>query len=870
MSNTAQTLSPRLLLNGLFAWLLVGFVATQLAAPETFAQSGTGGSPYSPPGPIGYSTTSQSIEGIIPFTKPVQFSITSPSNVPYPVTMAFGNIQLTAAPKNVPSATALSYLTIVAAPGSSFTFTAAGQKQMFTVTLNVPSTAATGAYGYQIYTTGWPGTSDPASSSSPTVFPADSGLSINATVSPPANAGAPPVVAISSPANGATYGAGVSIPLTFTSTSTSGAAHPILATAANLSGVPILLLTNSPALPTASATTTGSLGVLPAGTYTVQAAATNDGGTTYSAQNTFTVAASKTNTITFAPLSPVTYGAGPVTLTATATSGLPVTYTSSNPAVATVIGGTVTITGAGSTTITASQLASAALTALGLNVPAAVQQTLVVNPATLTVTAANATKVYGAANPTFTTLAMAGFVNGDSSSVVTGSAALNCGATATSAVGTYPIVAALGTLKAANYTFTFVNGNLTVTKAPLTVTANNATRAFGAANPAFTATISGFVNGDTVGTAVTGTPAFTTTATSTSVAGSYPITPSLGTLVATNTNYAFLTFIPGTLTVTGGTPHSICGTIFFDTNCDGNFDSNKNCQNAYTSYVGCNSSGWSGYACNQNWSGWWGSQWGYAGSYSNQLCGNGNNNNYSWGWGWNWGNNNSSSGNNWGDTETSHTCDYGLASVTVNLLNAANQVVATTTTNAQGAYCFTNIMPGSYYVVAVAPSGLQATTPNDIAETVASADVTVAPIGFGISFTGLKNCTASCKPQSYWCSKTQSYWPSQSISDCTNTVGNLCTGVFGGISTQSACSLLSTRSNNACDQLAASLLAAEYNCASGNYINGDANLTYHFLWWGECVLSNPSQYSTSYVTWAKQWFDAYNNCNGGVIKGPSS
>ncbi len=45
----------------------------------------------------------------------------------------------------------------------------------------------------------------------------------------------------------------------------------------------------------------------------------------------------------------------PYVLTATASSGLPVTYTSSNTAVATISGSTITIVGAGTTTITASQ-----------------------------------------------------------------------------------------------------------------------------------------------------------------------------------------------------------------------------------------------------------------------------------------------------------------------------------------------------------------------------------------------------------------------------------------------------------------------------------------------------------------------------------
>ena len=61
-------------------------------------------------------------------------------------------------------------------------------------------------------------------------------------------------------------------------------------------------------------------------------------------------------TITFASLASKTVGEPSFTLGATASSTLPVTYTSSVPAVATVIGSQVTIVGEGSTTITASQI----------------------------------------------------------------------------------------------------------------------------------------------------------------------------------------------------------------------------------------------------------------------------------------------------------------------------------------------------------------------------------------------------------------------------------------------------------------------------------------------------------------------------------
>jgi hypothetical protein len=89
---------------------------------------------------------------------------------------------------------------------------------------------------------------------------------------------------------------------------------------------------------------------------------------------------------------------------------------------------------------------------------------------------------------------------------------------------------------------------LTIAKKPLTVTADPHSKLFGAANPALTATITGFVFGQTLQTSgVTGQLACTTTATTGSPVGTYPITCTQGTLAAAN--YSF-TFTPGTLTIT--------------------------------------------------------------------------------------------------------------------------------------------------------------------------------------------------------------------------------------------------------------------------------------------------------------------------------
>ena len=83
-------------------------------------------------------------------------------------------------------------------------------------------------------------------------------------------------------------------------------------------------------------------------------------------------------TITFGPLADKTYGDAPFTLTATTSSGLAVSCASSDPAVASVTGSTVTILKAGTTTLTASQPGD------GNHNPATpVARALTVNPAPL-------------------------------------------------------------------------------------------------------------------------------------------------------------------------------------------------------------------------------------------------------------------------------------------------------------------------------------------------------------------------------------------------------------------------------------------------------------------------------------------------------
>ncbi|MDP2136430.1 MAG: MBG domain-containing protein [Candidatus Didemnitutus sp.] len=181
--------------------------------------------------------------------------------------------------------------------------------------------------------------------------------------------------------------------------------------------------------------------------------------------------------------------------------------------------------------------------------------TLTISPTALTLTANNVQRLYGAANPAFGA-SYSGFVNGDTSAVVSG-LVFSTPATPTSGVGGYAITPSGAT--APNYSLTFVPGTLTIDRAPLTLTASNASREFGAANPAFTATFSGFVNNDT--SAVVSGLLFNTSATAASAVGEYFIVP----LGATAANYT-LVFVNGTLrvvapTVAGGATPATVATI---------------------------------------------------------------------------------------------------------------------------------------------------------------------------------------------------------------------------------------------------------------------------------------------------------------------
>jgi len=172
----------------------------------------------------------------------------------------------------------------------------------------------------------------------------------------------------------------------------------------------------------------------------------------------------------------------------------------------------------------------------------------VITPAALTVTANDQGKIYGQtvvfAGSEFTT---SGLQVGDT----VGSVTLNsAGAPGTAPVAgspyaIVPSAASGGTFTATDYTISYANGTMTVAPALLIIRADDKSVGFGQPNPAFTATYTGLVNGETPAV-LTGALGFSTPRVLTSPAGAYPIAPS----GQSSTNYT-ITYVDGVLTVTG-------------------------------------------------------------------------------------------------------------------------------------------------------------------------------------------------------------------------------------------------------------------------------------------------------------------------------
>jgi hypothetical protein len=241
--------------------------------------------------------------------------------------------------------------------------------------------------------------------------------------------------------------------------------------------------------------------LIPGTNYYVQAYAINLADTSYGGVQSFTTM--KNQTISFEPISQVTYGDATFSLTGSATSGLPVSYASSNLSVAVVSGNTVTIIGAGNTLITASQAGDGSYVSAG-----SVEQSLVVTPRVLTINGLQAeNKEYdGTLSATLTgSASLSGLITGDDVTLNGNPSALFADAT----VGLGKVVNVTGYelsgQKSSNYTITQPTGltaDITVKTLTLTGTFTVSDKKFDGTTTAAIAenklSLSGIIAGDDV------------------------------------------------------------------------------------------------------------------------------------------------------------------------------------------------------------------------------------------------------------------------------------------------------------------------------------------------------------------------------------
>jgi gliding motility-associated-like protein len=170
--------------------------------------------------------------------------------------------------------------------------------------------------------------------------------------------------------------------------------------------------------------------------------------------------------------------------------------------------------------------------------------------APLTITANDVTKTYGTVltdGSGSTAFTVTGLQNGEtigSVSIGYGTAGVADALPGTCDACVSVANATGGTFDPNNYNITYVPGNINVIPAPLTITADNLIKLYGEPNPVLTVTYSGFVNGEGPGQLTT-LPIVTTTASTTSPPGQYPITAD----GASDPNYT-ITYVPGILTIT--------------------------------------------------------------------------------------------------------------------------------------------------------------------------------------------------------------------------------------------------------------------------------------------------------------------------------
>jgi hypothetical protein len=808
------------------------FGATGLIAQET----GDGGS-------VVYNPTTTQIQGQLPFSQSYVLIVTSPVGSGN-VTTSW-QVSVNGKPTSVSDAVALGYVSF---SSPTLTFTGGNQQRSVTVTMTVPEGAVAGAYGYQIKAVGWSGN------------PSNSGTSINSSVTEPP-AGTPPAIVISTPVDGSVItSTGVfpmSVPFSYTATVPGLAPSPISSTSAELSSGSAVSLSQVSGLGTSVMSVAGSMTITGPGLHTLTARATNAGGSSTDTNSFTVVVVAPPPTVvinTPAPNSSYSYRLGaPATVvdyTFTATSNAGAVRT----LVAKVDGAVTAFTPSGIDSPVATGTISLPYTTGGSHT-LQVTTTDDVGTATansnFTVNLIAPTPVIDITSPTegqifdipsgqTTTSVNYRFVTTSNNGFFVDSVSANLGTNSiggitTTGLGTASAISTgtLTGLSAGTYT-------LTATGVSAGINVSDSVRFTVRSSAVPPSVVINTPPAGSVYSRVSTGPALqiplTFTGTSNTPGGVITqLRASLGTtqlaVTSTNLNTAVAQGA-ATMTVSNAGTYTISVTAI---DAYGTASATRNFSVQVVQAV--------------------------------NIC-----------------------GDTFFDIDFDGSEDvgeFGLGGVTVKLFSSANALLDTKSSDNCGNYSFTNVAPGTYTVVATAPAGLKGTTTLSRSVTVAtstgsnsscqSGSVLVPKFGFGLDFAALRPMTATGYTIGFWKNNLDKALSGKSggtqvsaatLTSFTSKIGSFGLAPYDNISMKTASSTMGYSGSNAVSLLSKQLVASEYNYQNQAYINGNRTLTMLFIWWGEYIVANPAKYSSSYILFAKNWFDAYNNTHGGALNGP--
>lgn len=258
--NSLQASSGRV---RLFARFLIGALLGLVLSSFGQAQ-------FVPPGPgtVGYSQSTQSIQGDLPFIFNYGLRVTAPKDLPSGTT---ATISFSVVPRAVPAGDTVDHaLNYISFSPRHLVFTAASQVQMVTVTVSAPASVVGdfSGYCYQIFARGWPSNYEATNSGTAiNIGPAPTHLSMQ----------------VDAPTDSSiiTVAAGDPLPTSALSITASenGGTGAITQIAATLDGTAVAL--SSSGLGTTTATATGTLTFGAPGVHLIRASATDANGTAY-------------------------------------------------------------------------------------------------------------------------------------------------------------------------------------------------------------------------------------------------------------------------------------------------------------------------------------------------------------------------------------------------------------------------------------------------------------------------------------------------------------------------------------------------------------------------------------------------------------